>query len=48
VGFPEGQHGIPIHSTDLHRFNLTQLQPIHPSAESNRTASVQRPSLRIR
>jgi len=32
VGFPEGQHGISIHSTDLHRFNLTQFRPIHPSA----------------
>lgn len=44
VGFPEGQYDIPIHSADLQRFSLTQPRPIHPSAWSNRTASVQRPS----
>ena len=32
VGFPEGQHGIPIHSACLLRFRVTQLRPIHPSA----------------
>jgi hypothetical protein len=25
VGFPEGEHGIPIHAADLLRFHVTQL-----------------------
>jgi hypothetical protein len=42
VGFPERQHGIPIHPADLQRSSLTQFRSIHPSAWRRRTASVQR------